>query len=500
MAVPEQGKARKTLRQHAQQADQSLGAFRGRLPLVRAARGSTSVEIHTEWLRVGLGRLGRSSHLTYATVAASPDPFLPSVSTMPSLPSDWQVMLNHFIIGNNTLFPLLDAEALCSDAEEVLSLSPGNFCARRGGLTLMQIYLAVAVGAEGKSISAQPLITYAKSMLGHVSGLQSPSAVKAVALLSVALKQTDEVMSAWHVLGMAVRAALSIEIDARTWNTLYTLDKLMAFELGRPSNIDERHDERLGEVCHDHPSGVITNLARLLSDVGRRCLAVSQLEEKESDVDTVADVILNKVRTTGESCQSLLRWADRVPFGLRPTNDLLSDSGQEWPCRYISAHYYSALLLLTRNSLLINAEAREIAVELVASDAAWKGIIRNGATIAANAARRMLRLELEDVGAHLSAILVLALFIATQPSSRLAASDIKLIESASQALVASNPIDSQLACTLAAVNSLVDPDHAMSPAPAAQPYSDPLLASNWSELGWDWDMSIFDPLFTQESQ
>ena len=374
-----------------------------------------------------------------------------------------------------------------------------DFVSRRGGIALIQLYLAIVVGGESVNASGRPLFEYAKSMLGHIAAMQCPDAIKTVALLSVALRQADEVMSAWHTMGMAVRAALSHSVDSTSWKSLRTLQELMAFELGKSSHLTEQNHDDLGSSQSKAPSDLIASLASHLSVIGRQCVAVSQPEEQDIDVEKIVDAIYKKVRTVGEACLTLFRWTDSVPLELRPTDDFVCDAAQGWACRFISTQYHSAILMLTRNSLLINAEAIELAIEQVAQDAPWSGIIRNGPNIAANAARRLLRLELDTKGPYLNALLVLSVFVVTQPTSRLTASDTKLIESVSHALLAAHPSDTQLQDLLSTVASLVGPSPPTSQPTATNSQEDGLFAANWNELVWDWDMGTLEPTLQGDS-
>lgn len=87
-----------------------------------------------------------------------------------------------------------------------------------------------------------------------------------------------------------------------------------------------------------------------------------------------------------------------------------------------------------RNSLLISPDALRGSITHGAKDKPWEPVIRNGQTIAANSARRIVRLltELEDYGqtpllptygAPLHALYVLVVHLIRKPQARSVKSD-----------------------------------------------------------------------------
>jgi hypothetical protein len=93
--------------------------------------------------------------------------------------------------------------------------------------------------------------------------------------------------------------------------------------------------------------------------------------------------------------------------------------------------------MLVRNSLLISKEALRQAVEVIAKDKLWNGVICNGHSIAINSARRVIRLlmEIDDCdetpllptySAPLHALYVLVVHLVYQPHSRMAKADVEV--------------------------------------------------------------------------
>lgn len=140
----------------------------------------------------------------------------------------------------------------------------------------------------------------------------------------------------------------------------------------------------------------------------------------------------------------------------RPRSDFIYDSGSFPYASYIALQYNQAyglacplaieheypltgtrLLMLMRNSLLVSNKAIQIAIDNVAAGTPWEHIIRNGHTIALNAARRIIQLLIEasdsgmkpllpTLAAPLHALYVLSINILRHPTSRMAKSDLNV--------------------------------------------------------------------------
>lgn len=93
-----------------------------------------------------------------------------------------------------------------------------------------------------------------------------------------------------------------------------------------------------------------------------------------------------------------------------------------------------SLLVLGRNSLLISKEALSTGANIIAKSKPWNHIVRNGQSIAANAARKILRILVETLDSQstlifsswlgmLNAFATLAVHIITHPGSRISTMD-----------------------------------------------------------------------------
>lgn len=92
------------------------------------------------------------------------------------------------------------------------------------------------------------------------------------------------------------------------------------------------------------------------------------------------------------------------------------------------------LLVLGRNTLLISKEALSTGANIIAKGKPWNHIVRNGQSIAANAARKILRILMETLDSQsmlifsswlgvLNAFATLAVHIITHPGSRISTMD-----------------------------------------------------------------------------
>lgn len=93
-----------------------------------------------------------------------------------------------------------------------------------------------------------------------------------------------------------------------------------------------------------------------------------------------------------------------------------------------------SLLVLARNTLLISKEALSTGANIIGRGKPWDHVVRNGQSIAANAARKILRILVETLDSHstlifsswlgvLNAFATLAIHIITHPGSRISTMD-----------------------------------------------------------------------------
>jgi hypothetical protein len=258
-------------------------------------------------------------------------------------------LLEQFLDGPNVLFPLLQPDKI-RRAVKTASLNGTNSLAKGSGLSvLMQVYLVMVLGYASKpgqkvDFDAEGCLKYSESLLGLILQQSKIEALQAVTLLSMALRCYDNLAAAGHTMSLAVSMGVALglprysprlapgEERRTTWMSVFAFEKLLAFELGRSSLIPDDYPEVLPDSHYPkHPEQqtrndeaaaeprkqpqatfeVVLSLAKLLGDVGRACVQVSRKEDDRSD-ETMAEVIKEKVRTTGLSCLRLTEWASET--------------------------------------------------------------------------------------------------------------------------------------------------------------------------------------------
>ncbi|KAH8662224.1 fungal-specific transcription factor domain-containing protein [Xylariales sp. PMI_506] len=457
--------------------------FSGRLPILRPNRGNCTSELLTDWMDLAFYRLGikkRLGPLLLVEGSSGMSFRQPELSlNLPPLPEQHvsRELLALYLENVNSVFPLLDARDIDRTLGIALDLSPAQFVHEQGFPQLLIVYLSLSIGAlsfEGREWREFSLavVEFSKSFIGQMIEWNTIQTVQVLFLLSLCLKCHDRIPSSWSVLSACLSMAVSVGLNSphaahrreqnvtkssaegqrrRTWWSIYCFERLFSFELGRPSFITE-------EVCcrltHDnwafsvdgqtHPQPVffdiVAGMAELLGEIGSRCIRARN-EEDAANSSSIEAAIKEKVKTVGETCLRLLKWADTLPEEYRPRSDCIYDAATFPYASFISFQYNNVLLNLTQNSLLVSSKAIQIAVDTIAKGAPWEHVIRNGPSIAANTARRTIQLLMEgadlnvktllpSVFSPLHALYVLSINIIRHPKSRLARSDLNLIHDA----------------------------------------------------------------------
>lgn len=334
--------------------------FQGKLPVFIPCRGSSSVEILADWLDLASRRLGLrhscglppspgkhpSLRRSVLLLFSEPCPF-PAADTSGLLAA-------RFFDGINILFPTVNRDQLEEDIESALELGPRDFAEARVVAILAQIYAIWAIGFATEprldlALDPRKYLDYCKTLLGHLVMFNSVENVRAIILLAICLNSYDDCAGACNTLNIGVSMAMTmglhqqcsgrrqvvrsrpntLEDDERRllWLGIYAYEKLLSFELSRRSLI--RDEECYPLHMHDltgntEPEAsvdkrvfrVILDLARILSEIGRKSVTVSKKEEQVSGQGLQA-VIAEKVQTVAESTILLTRWVETVPEELR---------------------------------------------------------------------------------------------------------------------------------------------------------------------------------------
>ncbi|WQF83650.1 hypothetical protein CDEST_08664 [Colletotrichum destructivum] len=451
--------------------------YQGKLPVVRPSRGSNSVEILADWLDLAARRLGIQqrrglpwgpekppSHRVRGLLSSEPLPFPPRAVA--------HQLASRYLDGANLVYPLVNRDRFRQDLDTASELGPINFAETRGIAALATVYLVLCVGFASESLTEPPLdardyVSYCKALLGHLITTNNVDTIRAIVLLALCLQCYDDCTGAWNALGVGVSMATSLGLhkprssegcprsrthkrldfvddeERRTfWLGIYAFEKFLAFEMGRLSSIDDEecYPARVeipagnGTSSRDKAFSVTVDLARILSEIGRKAVLVSRKEDGLRD-GCLQDVIAEKIETTGEAQLLLTRWGESVPDELRPISDILIGSKICPFASFISMHYNNALVMLSRNSLLISEEAITTGADIISKGKPWDYMMRNGQSLAANSARKMLRIVVEAVDSKsntvlpnllnpLHALSTLAMHVITHPDSRISTMDL----------------------------------------------------------------------------
>ncbi|KAJ4267076.1 hypothetical protein NW762_003174 [Fusarium torreyae] len=190
--------------------------------------------------------------------------------------------------------------------------------------------------------------------------------------------------------------------------------------------------------ANPRPSHVVLSMSKVISKISHRCVKAGHLEDN-ANRRTVESAIKEKVHATGESFLMLTSWINSLPAEMRPTSDFVGVPEDTALSSFVSLHYHNAIIMLSRNSLLISKDALHKAVEVIAKDTPWEYAIRNGQSMVANSARKIIHLlaDRDDSApphpfapayfSLLHALYVLAVHILKQPNSRISKIDHSLL-------------------------------------------------------------------------
>ncbi|PNP59644.1 hypothetical protein FNYG_14854 [Fusarium nygamai] len=434
------------------------------LPIWRQSAGTTSFQVLTEWLDLACFRLSIPYHFgSYPPSTLNPQSASQPQHGIPITPETWvpQTLFDAYAKEIHTFYPVVRLDQARADA---VQSHPGNLASHAVDIASLRSHLLFAAAgcilqhAKRKAYMTETL-ALARNVLGHLIGTVSYDTIEVLFLFSVCLRLNDEIISAWTTLGICLSIAHSLglnkpgknrkkPLDLDAWNpawwALYSYEKLFSFQLGYVSTIsDDAFDTLELDVVKSttlEPSRIALSMANVFSKMSRRCATARQLEERASRRALEA-VVKEKVTSTGEAFLMLTNWANSVPSGIRPTSDFMRVPENLGLASFVSLHYHNALIMLNRNSLLISKNALHMAVEIIAKDTPWEYQIRNGQSMVANSARKIIHLlaDNDESASHLfapayfpllHAMYVLAVHILKQPHSRVSKIDQSLLVTA----------------------------------------------------------------------
>ncbi|OOQ87647.1 hypothetical protein PEBR_15956 [Penicillium brasilianum] len=448
----------------------------GRLPMMPRFVGASTVELMTEWLDMAFYRLqGSKTHALPPLVNQDFAAEIPDKA--PALPSleEVQACMNNVSDTLGQLFPFLDGSVITEalfTTEDLASTIHPNRSSNVSQRAL--IYLTVTAGmmampaSEGSQSLISSYIAYCNSLLGHIVATRSLKSVQAILLFAMVLRSCDKIAWAWDILTMGVSMAQSLGINQvrspsatppggaadsqgfKTWWSMYVFEKILSFELGRPSIIWDRDlsgtltASVLLEIQHDSDRQFYqasTSLANMLHELQDRSAKAWRREAWLPQ--TVEQAIEEKLQTGGELLVLLCDWQENLPDGLKPRSTALPSSCNGARSAFLAYYYNLGVIMVHRSTLLVDPnELREV-IERFAPDKPWGQRLLSGPSMATESAREMIKLfvPLVDSGipnyltlmtSPLAAVYALAVSIVREQKSLLVRSDFELMKAGMQ--------------------------------------------------------------------
>lgn len=334
--------------------------FQGKLPVFIPCRGSNSVEIIGDWLDLACRRLGLQ-HRCDLPPTPRKEPLLRRAMAIPSSepcqfpPADMaRTLTTRFFDGIHVLFPLVSRDQSEEDVEMALELGPRAFAEARGIASLAQIYSIWAIGSAveprlDRVFDPREYLDYCKTLLGSLLVVNSVENVRAIVLLAICLNTHDDYAGARNTFSIGVSMATTLGLHQlypgrrrgiqvtpdttvdderrKLWLAIYAYEKLLSFELSRPSLVRDEDcfpldvQDLATNTNSEDPADkkafiVIVDLARVLGEIGRKSVAVSRKEERVSG-HALQAIISEKVQTVAESTLLLTHWVETVPEEFR---------------------------------------------------------------------------------------------------------------------------------------------------------------------------------------
>ncbi|QMW45854.1 hypothetical protein G4B11_009309, partial [Aspergillus flavus] len=534
------------------------------LPVLPTRAGSSIVQISTQWLDLALSRLRiprsnyvrvnlepclSSPEMSYEYTVASMEPGLPPVDELHRL-------IELFFKVYHPIYPFLDRGMIRLLVSESSDMSQRSARSRRVSKTsrLMLLYLITILGTmAGPTVFQQHLntyLSYCHTLVGHLILQPSIESVQALLLFSITLRLRDQLSQAWDVLTLAISMSQTLRLahlsahlrtihdkgsgsnmnPMRTWWALYVFEKFLAFDSGRQSTLD---DPRLSSVGRQDPTepmnnekalvlqdyeNFLTSLANVLREIQHRSWHTWRTESLDTTSD--ADARASKIRTAGAIDTLLWEWRGSLPSEYQVGTSSSADVQLTPQWAFLSFYYHQAVIVLYRNTLLLDWSEVKREVDRYGSGEPWHLRLRNGPQICLEAAKGMTNLQVMVTEADepsflvlgtspLAAAYVLAVHIRRQPATILSRTHFELMKAAMaisrqryssstaqnslhKSLDALERYVSQLLSDMALQSSVefsTDPvENHLTPMTIPNPLESPPLSwGSFDLLSWDWN-------------
>ncbi|GAB7335943.1 hypothetical protein MBLNU13_g08188t1 [Cladosporium sp. NU13] len=447
------------------------------LPVLPRFLNGNSLSVLTQWLDLAFARLGMTQrlHRTYNEIRSREQ--RPTYTCATVRASDIQDSLPAYAQSKMALstalghvFPVFQRSSrgpTLASSQTLPGKSPPNavleavdqFGSASDDSTILHAITHAVGCAAGNSDadrqSAERYFGYAFGQLPAVLEAAQPlDQLRALVLMSLYLRWRDDVEKAWQILALAVASVQNhgLHRDHRTsspesedlfWS-VFVLDKLLSVELERKPMLSSVECNRAvtstSQSQGDAIFKAIVDFAKLQDEILERLLHSRRAEEiahETQDPALTGSIIRDKLRLVAELDQKLLRFVDRLPHGLKPTEYLYADIESLPGVTFLAVQYYQAVFMVSRNALLINMEAVQSEITRDFGGNAGSNRLRSGMHVCANSARSILSVlnHAEEMGvrsplltpyAPLMAMYALTIHIVRRQSPATARVDLEL--------------------------------------------------------------------------
>lgn len=399
--------------------------------------------------------------LAYTSEIPLPSPFLSIGVASPGLPliPDAATMdrySNVFFSKIHPLFPLLDRLSFVTGVGQLRD-GQGQASSDHGLLASTYAVCSLAADEEtgGVSDDGTRFLEAAYVLYAHIVARPSLSSVQALLLLTIALRNRNKDAASWGSLGQAIRLAQAInlhrdngnndsgsELASCVWWSAYILERTMELETGRPSAIrDEECDRPVPASMRTREGfdyfGALIRLARLKTRAIH--LLYSGRDATQRRNRPVKDLLLEM----GHLDRALLDWADTFPESVRPGRDIFCGSDELPLATFVALQYQQTMIALHRPALMSAPGFLRNRINTYCAGTPIRDRLHFSLCIGAASARAILKAtndllmyspvpgritRLVTADQILLAVLVLGIYVAKVPMSRLNRSDLALVD------------------------------------------------------------------------
>ncbi|KAI9689591.1 MAG: hypothetical protein M1822_010243 [Bathelium mastoideum] len=429
--------------------------------------GPSSLQVFTQWLELSTGSLNisLSAHFQFG-MRHCEENIIPLIPEFLSLPQDTQPCVEAYFANIHPLFPFLRREIVLRWVDNLARYESPSHCQPTERPALACVYAVLSMGKRilygANSEEDLKNMDAAYALLPSLLGQPFLPSAQALMLISIALRSRNKEGAAAQTLGQAIRILQSIGLHTRrtpsdearsvpsessagiglcTWWSAYCMEKLFAFESGRPSIIHDEDVDVATPVCpvgkHD-AFGASIKLAKIHSNASEHIFSPRLWDKAQSPHGIL--------RTVGELDADLVSWSNALPDVLRPGRDQHYCPPEILPARtYLSLLYHQTVATIHRAALLMDSKVHRVNVSRFCANTPYLQRLLASETICVGAARSTIEAFLEclqergrpillTMTAPLEAVYVLVIYTMRNSSAWTAKSDLALLEGACDAI------------------------------------------------------------------